>query len=204
MSSWCIKTEPKLLLHYADENLALSREHGIEFFRAYALMHRGWALARLGQADEGIPLQTTGLNALHDMGFLAMRPLHLTLLADACWMGKEVRRALEYIDQAQQIANETQELMVQAETLRLRGDLLRCAGHCTAAEDSYGQALALAHQQSAKLWELRAGTSLARLWLDQEKRREARDLLSPIYNWFGEGIDTPVLQEVKALLGTLA
>jgi predicted ATPase len=90
--------------------------------------------------------------------------------------------------------------MIQAETLRLCRDLLRCTGEPAAAERSYGEALALARRQSAKLWELRVGTSLTRLWRDQGKRTEARDLLEPIYGWFTEGFDTPVLQDAKALL----
>jgi predicted ATPase len=93
--------------------------------------------------------------------------------------------------------------MIQAETLRLCGDLLRCTGEPAAAERSYREALTLAHRQSTKLWELRAATSLARLWRDQGKRTEARDLLAPIYGWFTEGFDTPVLQDAKALLDEL-
>jgi len=72
-----------------------------------------------------------------------------------------------------------------------------------AAEASLHQAIAVARRQSAKLWELRASTSLARLWRDQGKRTEARDLLAPIYGWFTEGFDTPVLQDAKALLDEL-
>ena len=72
-----------------------------------------------------------------------------------------------------------------------------------AAEASLHQAIAVARRQSAKLWELRASTSLARLWRDQGKRTEARDLLAPIYGWFTEGFDTPVLQDAKALLDQL-
>jgi predicted ATPase/class 3 adenylate cyclase len=204
MRGWCVQTEPKLLLQYADENLALSGEHGIEFFRAYGLMHRGWCLSLLGRPEEGIPLCMAGLANLHDFGFMAMRPLHLTLVSEACRMGGEFQRALEYVDQAQQTANETQELMVQAETLRLRGDLLRCTGDPRAAEGSYSQALAVARQQSAKLWELRASASLARLWRDQGRPTEARNLLAPIYDWFTEGFDTPVLKEAKTLLDELA
>jgi predicted ATPase len=72
-----------------------------------------------------------------------------------------------------------------------------------AAEASLHQAIAVARKQSAKLWELRAATSLARLWRDQGKRTEARDLLAPIYGWLTEGFDTPVLQDAKALLDEL-
>jgi predicted ATPase len=70
-------------------------------------------------------------------------------------------------------------------------------------EVSYRRALTVARQQSAKFWELRAALDLARLWRDQGKRAEARDLLSPVYNWFTEGFDPPVLQEAKALLEQL-
>jgi predicted ATPase len=74
----------------------------------------------------------------------------------------------------------------------------------SAAEDGYRQALAVARQQSAKLWELHAAASLARLWRDQGKRNEGRDLLAPVYGWFTEGFDTPVLQDAKTLLDELA
>jgi predicted ATPase len=86
----------------------------------------------------------------------------------------------------------------------LRGHLLNAIGDPAAAARSYHQARAVAERQSAKILELRAVTSLARLWRDQGKRAEARDLLAPIYGWFTEGFDTPVLQDAKALLDELA
>jgi predicted ATPase len=91
-----------------------------------------------------------------------------------------------------------------AELHRVRGDLLNATGNQIAAEHSYHQALGVARRQSARTLELRASTSLARLWRDQGKRTEARDLLAPIYGWFAEGFDTPVLKEAKALLDELA
>jgi predicted ATPase len=86
----------------------------------------------------------------------------------------------------------------------VRGDVLSATGDRAAAEESYNHALAVARSQTAKTLELRAATSLARLWRDQGKRTEAHDLLAPIYGWFTEGFDTPVLQEAKALLDELA
>ena len=86
---------------------------------------------------------------------------------------------------------------------RLRGDLLNAIGDVADAERSYQQAIAVAKRQSAKIFELRASTSLARLWRDQGKRAEARDLLAPIYGWFTEGFDTPALREAEALLDEL-
>ena len=79
-----------------------------------------------------------------------------------------------------------------------------CSGDRATAEQSYPQALTVARPQSAKLFELRAAISLGRLWRDQGKRIEARDLLAPIYGWFPEGFDTPVLRDAKALLDALA
>ena len=102
------------------------------------------------------------------------------------------------------LAEETEARWFQAETLRLTGEVLLATGDAAAAEASYREAIAIAQRQSAKLWELRAAMSLARLWRDQGKRAEARGLLAPVYGWFTEGFDTPVLQEAKALLGQLA
>jgi predicted ATPase len=87
---------------------------------------------------------------------------------------------------------------------RLRGALLLSASEHAHAENSFRQALELAQRQSAKFWELRAATSLARHWRDQGKRDEARKLLAPVYGWFTEGFDTLDLKEAKALLGELA
>jgi predicted ATPase len=93
--------------------------------------------------------------------------------------------------------------LIAAETLRMKGDLLILTDNRISAEACFRHAIALARRQEAKLWELRASTSLARLWRDQGKRTEARDLLAPIYGWFTEGFDTLDLKEAKALLEEL-
>jgi class 3 adenylate cyclase len=89
-----------------------------------------------------------------------------------------------------------------AETFRLTGEVLLAMGDPATAEASYCEAIAIAQQQSAKLWELRAGKGMVRLWRDQGKRTEVHELLAPVYGWFTEGFGAPVLQEAKALLGT--
>ena len=86
----------------------------------------------------------------------------------------------------------------------MRGDLLNATGDQSAAEQHYRQAIAVAERQSARLFQLRASTSLARLWHDQGMRLEARDLLWPVYRWFTEGFDTPDLKDAKALVDELA
>jgi predicted ATPase len=99
---------------------------------------------------------------------------------------------------------ETDERWYEPELYRLRGHLLISARDEEHAEGSFLTAKRIASAQETKLLELRASTDLARLWRDQGKRTEARDLLAPIYGWFTEGFDTPDLKEAKALLEELA
>jgi len=118
-------------------------------------------------------------------------------------LGRSVE-GLNYLAEAAQFIEMTEERNNEAELHRVRGDLLNAIGDRAAAEQKYQQALAVAKRQSAKPFELHAASSLARLWRDQGKRDEARDLLAPVYGWFTEGFDTPVLKEAKALLDELA
>jgi predicted ATPase len=140
---------------------------------------------------------------LRATGAITSTPLALMLLADTyAKLGQPVE-GLDCVAEATQIVATTDERYIEAELYRLRGDLLNDTGDRVAAEQNYHQALAVAKRQSAKVFELRATTSLARLWRDHGKRTEARELLAPIYGWFTEGLDTPVLQEAKVLLEQL-
>jgi len=111
---------------------------------------------------------------------------------------------LDQLAEAAKLVEATHERWIEAEIHRLRGTLLLSIHEPTAAENSYRRALEVARRQSARFWELRAALDLARLWRDQGKRTEARDLLSPIYGWFTEGFDTRDLKDAKALLLDLA
>ena len=128
----------------------------------------------------------------------------LMWLAEAHAMLGQPGEGLNCLAEAAQIIETTEERVNEAELHRVRGDLLNATGDRSAAERSYRQALAVAERQSAKLFQLRASTSLARLWRDQGKRAEAQDLLAPIYDWFTEGFDAPDLMEAKALLDELS
>jgi class 3 adenylate cyclase/predicted ATPase len=200
ITSQCLGSDPKSLCQCADELLALSVANELGFYRAVGLVFRGWSVVALGHPDDGISLLSTGLSGMHDAGFMLYRPQNLTLLGDAYRMAGQWQAALDHFAEAQRVAAETEERWFQAETLRLRGDVLLAMGDAAAAEVDYCEALAIARRQSAKLWELRAAISLARLWRDQCKRAQARDLLAPVYGWFTEGFGTPVLHEAKALL----
>jgi predicted ATPase len=193
---------PATLLQHADEVLALATEYGLRYFHAKGLIERGWCLAALGCADEGIRLLTTGLADWDQLGFNSLRPWGLTRLADACRMAGQLQSAFGHLAEARRLAQEIDNRWCLAETFRLTGDV--AMGDPAAAEANYHDSIAIAQKQSAKLWELRGATSLARLWRDQGKCVEARDLLGPVYGWFTEGFCTPVLQEAKALLDALA
>jgi predicted ATPase len=198
------RLDPGSLLDYADELLALATEHSLGFYRTLALIFRGSSLAALGRADEGIPLLNAGLAGWHELGLRVHRPCFLALLGDAYRMAGQWQAAFQHFAEARRLAEETEDQWYQAETLRLTGESLAATGDRTGAEASYHEAIAIAQQQSAKLWELGAAISLARLWRDQDRRTEAHALLAPVYAWFTEGFGTPVVQEAKALLDELA
>ena len=107
------------------------------------------------------------------------------------------------MDDALQIVERTGARWFAAELNRHKGQLLLRRGDADAAEELYRKALTIAREQEAKLWELRAAVSLARLWRDQGRREEAGDLLAPVYDWFTEGFGTPDLKEAKELLDEL-
>jgi predicted ATPase len=186
----------------ADALIAVSDEHGF-WNRAAGIVFRGWALAGSGQTGEGIAVLKAGVAAYRATGSVTFVPFFLTLLADAEGKAKELDQGLGHLTEAERLVAEIEDRWAEAELYRVRGELLR-AGHDPAgAERSFSQAIGIAQQQSAKFWELRATTSLARLWHEQGKRDAARDLLAPTYAWFVEGFDTPVLKEAKAVLDEL-
>jgi DNA-binding winged helix-turn-helix (wHTH) protein/predicted ATPase len=203
MTGWLVRREPRALLEHADEILTLATEHGLSFYRAMALLWRGWCLAALGSAGEGIRLLAAGTADLEEIGFRLWTPWRLVLGGDAYRMAGQLPTALEHLAAGRRWAEETGDRWFHAETLRGSGDVLLEMGDATDAEACYCDALRIARQQGAKLWELRAGMSLARLWRDQDRRDDARNLLGPVYGWFTEGFATPVLQDAKALLAEL-
>jgi predicted ATPase/class 3 adenylate cyclase len=195
---------PLEIQRHADEAVALSTEQGFPVLLARGNVFRGWALTALGQAQEGLAVITKGLSMYRATGAVLFTPSMLTRVAEAYARIGQPAEGLTCLAEAAQIIESTDERMEEAEVYRVRGDLLNATGDQAAAEQSYHQALVVAQRQSAKLFELCAATSLAQLWCDQGKHTEARDLLAPIYGWFTEGFDTPVLQDTKALLDELA
>jgi len=148
-------------------------------------------------------LLRSGSTAYRAVGQEAWMPYFITLLAAACEIAGQIQESLALVDEALQIVGRTGERWYAAELNRHKGQLLLRQGHAEAAEELYRKALSIAREQEAKLWELRAAASLARLSRDQGRRAEARHLLAPVYGWFTEGFDTPDLKDAKALLDEL-
>jgi class 3 adenylate cyclase/predicted ATPase len=202
---WAIERQKSArdALRSADEVLAVSNAHGFPLFVGFGNFLRGWCLGAVGRMADGIELIHQGIAVWRATGSKIQIPFWLTALAELYRMTPHPEEEIYRLAEAAKFVETTQERWVEAEIHRVRGMLLLSKNEQAAAEDSYCRALAVARQQSAKYWELRAALDVARLWCDQGKRAEARDLLTPIYGWFTEGFDTPVLQDAKSLLEQL-
>jgi class 3 adenylate cyclase/tetratricopeptide (TPR) repeat protein len=203
--NWATADEKSVqtLLRSVDELLAISNEQGFSVWAVFGNIVRGWCLGALGQPADGIPLLARGISMIRTTGVNLLMPFLLTTLAQTYQSAGQPQEGLNRIAEAIKIAEATQERWAEAEIHRVQGTLLLSVHEHAAGEESYWRALTVARRQGAKFWELRAALDLARLWRDQDKRTEARDLLVPIYGWFTEGFDTPVLQDAKALLDLL-
>jgi predicted ATPase len=185
--------------------MTLVTAQGFAQFGLRGTVLHGWALAMQGQSEAGLAEIRQGLAAELATESTLFQPYFLGLLAEAYGVGGHPEAGLELLAEALTVMETTDLRYYDAEIYRLKGALLlqQAVPDAAQAESSFQQALTIARQQQAKSWELRAATSLARLWQQQGKRDEARALLAPIYNWFTEGFDTADLQEARALLAAL-
>jgi predicted ATPase len=167
------------------------------------MFYRGCVKSEDGDVVEGLALLRSVSAAYRATGAELWTPHFTAGLARACEIAGQIEEAVVLLDDALQIVVRTGERWLEAELHRRKGQLLRRQGQSDAAEELYRKALIIAEVQEAKLWELRAAVSLARLWGEQGRRVEARDLLAPIYTWFTEGFDTPDLKDAEVLLDEL-
>jgi predicted ATPase len=189
-----------------DEVVATADEKGSTHWKAQGIMNQGCVLALTGSASDAVHSITTGITAWRSTGARVFVPLYLSYLASAYADLSRFDDAWRCIDEAVSAVETTKERWWEAEVNRVAGEIalkLR-PPNAAKAEASFKRALAVARQQQARSWELRASISLARLWRDQGKVSEARELLAPVYGWFTEGFDTRDLKEAKALLEELA
>jgi len=190
----------------SDECVALADEKGALLWKVLGMLVRGWLFAQLGKGSDAVQIITTGLSAFRSTGSTVFMPLWLSSLTRAYAELGQFDDARRCIGEAMRAIEATKEKWCEAEIYRIAGEiaLLSPEPDAAKAEAYFERALAVARQQQAKSWELRAAMSMARLWSDQGKPQQARDLLAPVYGWFTEGFDTLDLKEAKALLEELA
>ena len=200
-----LRGEPGRCQTLADGALALANDNSLRFFAAHGMILGGWSLVKLGRDQEGIGRLREGLAAYRETGVVIELPHWLGLLAETFREVGDAESGLNVIAEMRAYVSKTGIVYYEAEQHRLEGELRLVSDRTasTAAEDCFRRALEVARAQQAKSWELRAATSLARLWRGQGGRAEARDLLAPIYDSFAEGFDTADLKDAKALLGEL-
>jgi predicted ATPase len=205
------RREPDEAREHAEAVIGLATEQGIPFFLALGTIVRGWALGAQGDGEAGIAGIRQGLAAFRASGAGESQTYWLALLAEAYGKGGQVEEGLTVLTEVLNLVDKTGERFCEAELYRLKGTLTlqsEVRGPKSEvereAEECFQKAIEIARRQQAKSLELRAATSLARLWQQQGKKEEAHQLLSEIYNWFTEGFDTKDLKEAKALLEELA
>ncbi|MDQ3242726.1 MAG: AAA family ATPase, partial [Gemmatimonadota bacterium] len=220
--------DPRKTLEYSSECIALCDEHGIVQERGWTMSNHGWALARLGQLAEGIEEMTTSISIRRQMGAILNVPYSWLQLAEAYALQGHPGSARKALSSALELSHQTNDSSDDAEFYRTLGDLALfpetgssvqgspsnpslagaldpddLAMRREAAEGYYRRAIDVARGQSARSYELRATTSLARLLASQGGETEAAEMLGAIRSWFTEGFETPDLREADALLETL-
>ena len=188
------------------ELVSLAEEKGAQFWKALGLSVRGCLLVLGGRSVDAIQMITSSITALRSTGSTLWLPLHLPYLARAYGEDGQFDDAWRCIDEAIASVETTNERWIEVEVHRTGGEIALLSPNPDAAkaEAYFQRALMVARKQQAKSWELRAAMSMARLWRDQGRQDEARDLLARVYGWFTEGFDTLDLKEAKALLDALA
>jgi predicted ATPase len=187
----------------AEAVIALCREHQLGYWLGHVIVLMGWALGAQGDVEAGIAMMGEGMAALQALGAVYMRPYYLALLAELHAKAGDIEQGLTVLAEARALVDQREEHWCEAELFRIKGELLLMREEDAEAEAAFVRAVAVARSQAAKSPELRAATSLARLWRTQDKSAEARGMLAEIYDWFSEGFDTPDLQDARALLEQL-
>ena len=198
--------EPERQYALADEAVRLGREHSMPFLsEILAPLMIGVSMVRSGRIEKGLGLMNTGFELWDGSGARIWSPYTKSIMAEANALSGEIDKAIGLVDtMLEQVERpDWDERSHLAEVLRLKGWMLSLKGDLEGAEQNYLASLDWAREQQAKSWELRTSTSLAKLWQGQGKRKEAHDLLAPVYDWFTEGFNTKDLKEAKALLEEL-
>jgi predicted ATPase len=200
-----LRGEPSEALELTEAALALSTKHGFALWTALIVFLQGWSLSQQRQGAEAIDRMHAGLEDAQATNAKTMRPMFCALLAEAYGQAGRLDEAWRMLSEALDAVEESGQRYYEAETYRFKGKLhlWQANPDVEQAGISFQRALEIARRQQAKSWELRAATSLARLWRDQGRHADAHDLLASVYGWFTEGFDTADLKDAKALLDEL-
>jgi len=206
-----LRREERLTQELAEKVVNLAAEQQFPSWGAWGTILLGWALVRQGHGEGEIRRMRQGLGAWRATAAGAALPPMLTLLADAQQAAEQTAEGLSTVAEALTAVEKTGERLFEAELYRIKGQLSLQSEQVKAsqgksieeAERCFLKAIEVARRQQAKSLELRASTSLSRLWLQQGRKQQARGLLAEIYGWFTEGFDTTDLKEAKALLEEL-
>jgi predicted ATPase len=201
-----LRREPDALRAVGERMIDYGSEKGLRMIVPFGKVFHGDAVAQHGEFAQGIAQMREGISELRSIGTLYSFSSFFAGLANAFASCGNVDEGLATVEEALAMMQTSGEHFCLPEIHRIKGRLL-LAGSVNdgdAAEAAFGVALSVARELQAKLLELRAAMSLARLWRDQAKPQQARELLAPVYGWFTEGFDTLDLKEAKALLDELA
>ena len=198
------RREHQVTRELAQAAAQLCDEYEYTYYLAWATILLGWVQVETGASEKGIAQIRAGLSDFDKTGARIRKPYYLSLLAEAVGKTGQVEEGLTLLTQALALTSERGEGWPEAELLRLRGELLLTQDAAEEAERQFGQALELTRSRQSRSVELRATTSLCRLWQQQGKTTQAHTLLTEIYAWFTEGFDTPDLIQADSLLRTLA
>ena len=190
---------------YAERLRVLGTEHKLPLYTAIGSIMHGWALCYQGQPEAGLHELSGGVAAYAALKVKLYLAHFTAVLSEAYHRAGKVELGLATMENALSLFD-TAERWCHSGILQLRGEILMAStsDHWGDGENCFHEALEIARRQAAKSPELRAATSLARLWGEQGRRDEARNLLAPVYGWFTEGFDTADLKDAKALLDALA
>jgi predicted ATPase len=198
------QSDEMIVLAEGDKTIVLAKQKGSNYWKTSGMLRRAWLLALTGKTSDAVGMFISAIGSWCSTGATLYWPVWLSHLARACGKVGQFEDAWSYIDEAMSAVETTK--WYKAEVHRIAGEIALMSPERDAAkaEACFERALAVARKQQAKSWELRAATSMARLWREQGKRDEARNLLAPVYGWFTEGFDTLDLKQAKALLDELA
>jgi predicted ATPase len=194
----------KLVKEWASATVDFCAKHGIGYYDNWASILHGWALVEQGSLSEGIDQMRTGLDNFRGSNSEARLPYYLTLLAEAYGNAGQVQEGLKQLDEALGFAKKNNDNWYSAETYRLMGDLMLQSGEAGRAETCFQNGLDISRGQKARILELRASVSLARLWVKQNRLEKARSMLKKILEWFFEGFDSVDLKVARKLIDELS